>query len=282
VELNDRVFEIHSIPVFDQDGKVVGVNGVAINITERERAEAALRNTEAELAHVARIATLGEMTASIAHEINQPLGAVVNNASACLRWLAANNVEEARRSAELIRADGHRTAEIIQRIRSFAKKTPPQKDWMDINQTIREVSALARSEMQRNGVILETRLADDVALVFGDRIQLQQVVLNLIMNAVEAMSEVGEGPRQLLIRTVADPSGAIVVTVRDSGPGLRPENLDRLFTPFYTTKPQGMGMGLAICRSIVEAHRGRLWVTADEDRGAAFHFSLSSQTEARA
>jgi PAS domain S-box-containing protein len=279
VELNGLVFEIHYIPVFDQGGKVAGVNGVAINVTERKRAEETLRNTEAELAHVGRVATLGEMTASIGHEINQPLGAIVNNASACLRWLAAQNVEEARRSAELIRADGHRAGEIIQRIRSFAKKTSPQKDWIEINETIREVTALARSEMQRNGVILETQLSNDVALVFGDRIQLQQVVLNLIMNAVEAMSEVSDTPRQLLIRTGTEVSGEIVVAVRDSGPGLAPENLDRLFTPFYTTKPQGMGMGLAISRSIIESHGGRLWATANEGRGAVFQFTLPADGE---
>jgi PAS domain S-box-containing protein len=243
---------------------------------ERKRAEESLRSVQMELAHVTRVATLGEMAASIAHEINQPLGAVVNNANACLRWLVAQNVEEARRSAELIRADGHRAGEIIQRIRSFAKNTPPQKDWININQTIREVIALARSEIQRNGVALKMQLPDDVQhapLVFADRIQLQQVILNLIMNAVEAMSENGDGPRELLIRTGTDESGT-TVAVRDAGPGLPPENLDRLFTPFYTTKPQGMGMGLAICRSIVEAHGGRLWATVNEDRGATFQFTL--------
>jgi C4-dicarboxylate-specific signal transduction histidine kinase len=244
------------------------------DITERKRTEEILRQTEAELAHVARVATLGEMAASIAHEINQPLGAMVNNASACLRWLAANNVEEARHSAELIRADGHRTAEIIQRIRSFAKKTPQQKDWIDINQSIREVVALARSEMQRHNVSLETQLSGDVPLVFADRVQLQQVILNLVMNAVEAMSEVTEGPRRVLFRTDADASGEIVVVVRDSGPGIAPEHLDRLFMPFYTTKPHGMGMGLAICRSIVEAHGGSLRARANEDRGATFQFTL--------
>jgi C4-dicarboxylate-specific signal transduction histidine kinase len=248
---------------------------------QRKRAEEELRDTQLQLAHVTRVATLGELTASIAHEINQPLAAVVNNASACLRWLAANNVEEARHSAELIRADGQRAGDIIQRIRSLAKKAPPQKDWIDINQSIREVIALARSEVQRQGVSVEMELSDvqHAQLVFADRIQLQQVILNLIMNAVEAMSEMSNGPRELLIRTGAEASGSIVVAVRDSGPGLSPENLERLFTPFYTTKPQGLGMGLAICRSIVEAHGGKLWATANEDRGATFQFTLPTEVE---
>ena len=247
--------------------------------TERKHAEETLRQTQAELAHVARVATLGEMAASIAHEINQPLAAIVNNASASLRWLAANNVEEARHSAEVIRGDAHRAAEIIQRIRSFAKKAPPQKDWIDINQTITEVIDLAHSEAQKNRVSIQTQLASDLPVAFADRIQLQQVILNLVVNAVEAMSEISVGPRELVIRTDADASGGVVVAVRDSGPGLGRENLDRLFTPFYTTKPQGMGMGLAICRSIVEAHGGRLWATANDDRGATFQFTFPTGGE---
>jgi signal transduction histidine kinase len=177
----------------------------------------------------------------------------------------------------MIRAGGHRAGEIIGRIRALVKKAPPPKDWLDVNETIREVIALARSELQRNGTALETRLTDNahyVPLVFADRIQLQQVILNLIMNAVEAMSEMSDGPRQLLIRTDTDALRGIVVTVHDSGPGVRPEDLHRLFTPFYTTKPQGMGMGLAICRSIIEGHGGRLWATENLDRGATFQFTL--------
>jgi C4-dicarboxylate-specific signal transduction histidine kinase len=241
---------------------------------ERKRAEEALLGAQSELAHVTRVATLGEMTASIAHEINQPLAAILTNANACLRWLAADNTEEARQSAELIRADARRAGEIINRIRSFAKKASPQKDWMDINHTIRDVIALARSEVERNRVALETHLSDHVPLIFADRIQLQQVILNLIMNTVEAMSEMSDGPRQLLIRTDTDESGGIVVAVHDSGPGLKTEDLHRLFMPFYTTKPQGMGMGLAICRSIIDAHGGRLWATVNDDRGATFQFTL--------
>ena len=253
--------------------------GAVMEITAGKQAEEALQKAQSELAHVTRVTSLGEMTASIAHELNQPLAAIVNNASACLRWLAANNVEEARQSAALIRADGNRAGEIIKRIRDLAKKAPPQKDWIDINRIIREVIALARSEVERRGVTLETQLSDDVhyvPLIFADRIQLQQVILNLIMNAIEAMSEVSDGPRELLISTATEASGGIAVAVRDSGPGLAAENLDRLFTPFYTTKPQGMGMGLAICRSIIEAHGGRLWASVNDDRGATFQFTLPS------
>jgi len=249
--------------------------GAITDMTERKQSEEALEKAHAELAHVTRVATVGELTGSIAHEVNQPLAAIVNNANACLSWLTANNMEEARASAEMIRADGHRAGEIIGRIRALVKKGPPQKDWLDINQTIREVVALAHSELQRNSIALETRLSDAVQpLVFADRIQLQQVILNLIMNAVEAMSETSDDRRQLLIRTDTDESEGIVVGVQDSGPGVKPEDLHRLFTPFYTTKPQGMGMGLAICRSIIEAHGGKLRVMANEARGATFQFTL--------
>jgi PAS domain S-box-containing protein len=256
----------------DKSGNVEFM-GAITDMTERKQSEEALEKAQAELAHVTRVATVGELTASIAHEVNQPLAAIVNNASACLSWLKANNMEEARASAEMIRADGHRAGEIIGRIRALVKKAPPQKDWLDVNQTIREVIPLAQSEVQRNGVALETQLSDDVPLVFADRIQLQQVMLNLMMNAIEAMIQVTT-PRELLISSGADDSKGVVVVVRDSGPGLDSKSLDRLFEPFYTTKPQGMGMGLAICRSIIEAHGGKLWAIANEDRGATFQFTL--------
>jgi PAS domain S-box-containing protein len=245
------------------------------DITERKRAEETLRQAQAELAHVTRVTTLGEMTASIAHEINQPLAAVVNNASACLRWLAASNLEEARQSAALIIADGHRAGEIISRIRTLTKKAPPHKDWLDINETILEVIALARSEAQKNRVSLQSQLSSELPLILGDRIQLQQVILNLIINAIEAMSGVNEGPRELQVGSAKDESQGVRVAVRDSGPGLDPDSLDHLFTAFFTTKSQGMGMGLAISRSIIEAHGGRLWATTNEDRGATFQFTLA-------
>jgi len=247
--------------------------------TQLMQASEALREAQAELAHINRVTAMGQLAASIAHEINQPLGALVNNAGACLGWLDGENLEEARNSVALMMDDAQRASEIITRIRALVKKAPPQKDWLDINQTIREVIGLGQSEVQRNQIALQTQLSDSAPLVFADRIQLQQVILNLIMNAVEAMSETSNGPRELLIRTGTDASGGIVVAVQDSGPGLSPEHVDRLFTPFYTTKPQGMGMGLAICRSIVQAHGGRLWAATNRDRGASFHFSLPTGEE---
>jgi C4-dicarboxylate-specific signal transduction histidine kinase len=241
---------------------------------ERKRAEEALHHTQAQLAHVTRVATLGEMTASIAHEINQPLAAVVNNATACLHWLAAQNLEEARQSAEFIVADGHRAGDIIDRIRALSKKAPSRKDWVDINETILEVVALARSEVQSNRVALRTRLGDSLPLVHGDRVQLQQVILNLTINAIEAMHGIDDAPRELSITSARADSQHVVVAVRDSGHGLDADDLDRMFHAFYSTKPHGMGMGLAISRTLVEAHGGRLWASANVPRGAVFQFTL--------
>ena len=260
--------EPHLLNVMATIGSQIG------QFIERKQAEDALHRAQAELAHVTRVATLGELTASIAHEINQPLAAVVNNATACVHWLAAQNLEEARQSAESVIADGHRAGEIIARIRALAKKAPSRKDWVDVNETILEVVALARSEVQSNGVSLRSRLAEDLPLILGDRIQLQQVLLNLIINAIEAMNEVSDAPRELFIASAKDDSQGVLVAVRDSGPGLDLGGLDRLFHAFYTTKPQGMGMGLAISRSIVEAHGGRLWATAHVPHGAVFQFTL--------
>jgi len=270
----DRISVVFTITFPAEPAKLNSVLVSIMDITEQKRAEEELHKAQAELAHVTRVTTLGEMTASIAHEINQPLAAVVINAGACLRWLAAHNLEEARQSAALIIADTHRAGEIISRIRALVKKSPPRKDWLDINETILEVTALARSEVQGNRVSLQTQLSDDVPLIVGDRIQLQQVILNLINNAIEAMSGVGDGPRELQVGSTTDESQGVRVAVRDSGPGLDPESLNHLFTAFYTTKPQGMGMGLAISRSIIENHGGRLWATANPDKGATFQFTL--------
>jgi PAS domain S-box-containing protein len=261
-----------------ESGEDQGVAFV-LDLSERKQAEEALRHVEAELAHVTRVATLGELTGSIAHEINQPLGAVVNNASACLRWLAAQNLEEARQSAARVIADGHRASEIVGRIRALAKKAPPRKDWLDINDTLRELILLVQSEVKGNRVSLQTRLAETLPPVWGDRIQLQQVMLNLLKNAIEALSGVGDGPRDLWVSAERSGSTEVVIAVRDTGPGLDPDSLDRMFDAFYTTKPGGLGMGLAISRSIVENHGGRLWATANVPRGAVFQFALPTGRE---
>jgi C4-dicarboxylate-specific signal transduction histidine kinase len=228
---------------------------------------------------VARLTTLGELTASIAHEINQPLGAMVNSANACVRWLAAQNLARAQQSAVRIVADGQRAADTITRIRALAQNAPFHKAWLDLNATIRDVLALARSEVHRHGVVVETQLAADVPRIRGDRIQLQQVLLNLLMNALEAMSGVGDGPRVLVVRSDREAAPGVLVAVGDSGPGLDPQRLDRLFEAFYTTKPQGLGLGLAISRRIIEAHGGRLWATANVPHGAVVQFTLPIGSE---
>lgn len=249
-------------------------SGILRDVTERRRTEEALRKTQAELAHVTRAATLGEMSASIAHEVNQPLAAVVNSASACLRWIDAQKLEEARRSASRAIAEGHRASEIIRRIRALAKKAPPQKDRLDVNETIHEAIALARGEIQRSGVTLEVQLSDTVPTILADRIQLQQVLLNLMMNAIEAMHAVAKNARKLRVRSATDGATHVVISVEDSGPGCDRQSLDQIFDAFYTTKPQGLGMGLAISRSLIEAHGGRLWAAADVAQGAVFQFML--------
>ena len=247
---------------------------VAERTNQLVQASEALREAQADLAHINRVTAMGQLAASITHEVNQPLAAIVNNADACLNWLAANNLEEARESAALVVKDGYRASEIIDRIRALIKKAPPRKDPLGINEAIVEVITLTRSEAVKDGISVRTQLAEGLPLIQGDRVQLQQVVLNLILNAVQAMSGVSEKSRELLVSTEQEASGAVLFTVQDSGPGLDPESVARAFDAFYTTKPQGMGIGLAICRSIVEAHGGKLWAIANKDRGATFQFTL--------
>ena len=245
-----------------------------MDVTERRRAE----EERQALAHANRITTMGQLTASIAHEVNQPIAAVVTNAQAALRWLNMRppDPEEVRQALDRIVKAGRRAGDVISRMRALVRKAPPRKDQLDINDTIREVIALTRSELHRTGTLLQTQLADGLSLVQGDRVQLQQVMLNLILNAVEAMSGPHEGSRELLISTDADGAYCVRVVVRDWGPGLTPESadVDRIFDAFYTTKPDGMGMGLSICRSIIEAHGGRLWATPNAPQGAIFQFTL--------
>jgi C4-dicarboxylate-specific signal transduction histidine kinase len=242
---------------------------------ELMRTSEALRQAQAELAHVNRVTTMGQLAASITHEVIQPIAAGINEAYAARRWLGTQppNLDEVRQSLDRLVHEGNRATDVIGRIRSMFKKTPPRKDSVDMNDAVREVVGLTHGELVKNNVEMQTRLAEDLPRIQGDRVQLEQVVLNLIVNAVEAMSSVGEGPRELLISTRTDASG-VLVTVRDSGPGLSAESLERLFDAFYTTKADGMGMGLAVCRSIVEVHGGRIWVSSDFRQGAIFQFTL--------
>ena len=248
---------------------------------ERKRAEEALREVQTELAHANRVAALGQLTASMAHEVNQPLTGVLSSGRAALRWLANEppNLEASRRAIERVIRDAARAGDVISGLRALVKKAPPRTESFDMNEAIREVIVVTRSEAARNGISVETQLADGLPLVEGDRVQLQQVIVNLVINAIEAMSDIREGARELLISTGKSKSGGVLVAVRDSGPGLAPATLERLFEAFYTTKPGGLGLGLSICRSIIDAHGGRLWASANEPRGAVFQFTLPPRDE---
>ncbi|HEY1943470.1 MAG TPA: ATP-binding protein [Roseiarcus sp.] len=271
-----QIKHVHIVgrPVFGEAGDFVELVGTVMDVTERRRAE----EDRQAIAHANRITTMGQLTASIAHEVNQPIAAVVSNAEAARRWLDMKppRLQEIQQALDRIVRDGRRAGEVIGGIRALIAKTPPIKDRVDVNDMILEVIALTRTEMRRHGVALRTQLAPDLPCVQGDRVQLQQVMLNLILNAVEALSEIREGPRDLLISSEGGETDRVRVAVQDSGPGLSPQNADRLFEAFYTTKPKGkgMGMGLTICRSIIEAHGGQLWATANEPRGAVFQFTL--------
>jgi C4-dicarboxylate-specific signal transduction histidine kinase len=263
----------------------------ARDISERKLAEETLRAKDnalqiarTELARVSRLTTLGELTASIAHEVNQPIGAMATNAAACARWLAAKPPDMAEAQAALanIVADGKRAGEVIARIRALTKRQAPRMELLDVNRKVREVLALAEHELKTHDVILRAELAPKLPSVAGDRVQLQQVLLNLIVNAIEAMSGVQDRPRELTIVSARSETDAVVVEVRDSGPGLEPDRAERVFEPFYTTKAQGIGIGLSISRSIVEAHGGRLWATANSPHGAVFRFTLPVAEEAAA
>ncbi len=253
-----------------------GYIGAVRDVTAAKRAESSAQEARAELERVARVTNLGELTASIAHELNQPLAAIVTDAGASLCWLDKQppEVQRAREGLKRTIEEGVRAGEILKRIRRLVAKSPSRKDWVDVNKTIEEVIELTRSEIQRHDISLETRLSTDLPLIRGDRIQLQQVILNLMINAMQSMS--GLTPAELTVKSGKDVTNRVVVSVVDSGRGLQEANVDRLFEPFYTTKPDGMGMGLAICRSIISDHKGRLWATPNMPRGAVFQFALPS------
>jgi C4-dicarboxylate-specific signal transduction histidine kinase len=269
-------------PVFDANGEFRGYRGTGTDVTALRTAEAEARENERryreaqlELTHANRVATLGQLTASITHEMNQPLTAAVTYALAARRWLSTDppNFREVDKALSLVVREGNRAGEVTGRIRALIKKAPARKDAVAINDAILEVIALTRTEAANNSVSVRTQLAAGLPRIEGDRVQLQQVLLNLIINAIEAMRDVGEGERKLLISSRNEPDG-VSVEVRDSGPGFAPEALERVFEAFYTTKPSGLGLGLSICRSIIEAHNGRLWATRCEPRGALFQFTI--------
>ena len=258
------------------DGAVDYFVGLVLDTSERKRAEEELRTAHTELAQVARLTTMGELAASIAHEVNQPLAAVVTNGNAGLRWLAAAtpNLDEAREAFGRIIRDGNRASDVIARIRALLKKTIVEQEQLNMNEAIEDTIALAQGELRRNGVTLRTDLARDLPPLMGDRVQLQQVVLNLLLNGIEAMGAAGGGPRELVVTTRKDQVDKLQVTIQDSGIGFEPQNVEKIFDAFYTTKRDGMGMGLSISRSIIEAHSGQLWATTNDGPGTTLHFTL--------
>jgi len=275
-------------PVFDHSGALVEYVGTTLDVTERkradeerERAEERLRQAQADLARISRVTTMGELTAALAHEVNQPIAAAVTNASACVRWLAREvpNLEEARAAATRSVKDGERAAEIISRIRRLFKKGTPQRELVDVNEVIREMIALLRSEATRHSISVGTDLSADLPQIMGDRVQLQQVLMNLIMNSIDAMKDV-EGARELVVKSQPEENEQVLVSVSDTGVGLPPQQTNQIFNAFFTTKPDGTGMGLSISRSIVESHGGRLWAAGNSPRGANVCLSLPINADA--
>jgi C4-dicarboxylate-specific signal transduction histidine kinase len=279
----DGIRHVHSVahPVFDENGAVIEYVGTVIDTTERKQGEEALRQAHAELAHASRVLTMGELTSSIAHEVNQPLGAIVTNGNASIRLISRNppEVERSREAIECMISDAMRASEVIKRIRAMLKKSAPEKTLLNVNETVHDVIGLTSSQLANNQIALSTKLSPDRLMVMGDRVQLQQVMLNLILNSNEAMSKPGWEFRELVISSQLTKPGEITVGVRDSGTGFERGNQERMFDPFVTSKDGGLGLGLSISRTIIEAHGGRLWGTANEDQGATFQFTLPTSSE---
>ena len=281
---NGSVKYVYSVahPVLDNFGNVVEYIGTIMDVTERKRSEEALRQTQADLAHVNRVTTMGELTASVAHEVNQPIAAAVTNAKTCLRWLTRDepNLEEARAAAMRIVNDGTRAAEIIKRIRLLFKKGTSEREQVDLNEVIQEMVVLLRAEAMRHSILVRTELEAGTTPVMADRVQLQQVLMNLMLNGIDAMKD-ADGARELAIKSQLAQDDHVLVSVSDTGLGLPPQQADQLFHAFFTTKPHGTGMGLSISRSIVESHGGRLWAANNPPRGASFSFTLPAKAEAK-
>jgi two-component system sensor kinase FixL len=264
----------------DESGKPAGVLETNNDISEHKRSEDALRQTQADLAHVSRVTTMGELTVSLAHEVNQPIGAAVTDANTCLRWLTREppDLQEAREAASRVAKDATRAAEIVSRIRRLFEKSTAQWELIDVNEVLQEMSILLRSELTRYPISVRMALSD-LPQVMGDRVQLQQVFMNLMLNGIDAMKEMNEGG-ELTITSRCDEEGQVLISVSDTGVGLPPKQVDKIFNAFFTTKPQGTGMGLSISRSIVESHRGRLWAADNSPRGAIFYIGLPTNIEA--
>jgi PAS domain S-box-containing protein len=279
-----RWFQVRVVPVREVEGRVHHWNALVTDIDARKLAEDELRVAQSELARVTRVMTMGQLTASIAHEVNQPLSGIITNASTCLRMLDATppNLEGARETARRTIRDGNRASDVITRLRTLYSKKEPTVESTDLNETAREVTALTSTEIQRNGVTLLQEYADDLPPALGDRVQLQQVILNLLRNAVDAMSTIDDRPRELLVRTERHEGNQIRLSVKDSGVGLTPQAAEKVFEAFYTTKTDGMGIGLSISRSIIEAHQGRLWATRNDGPGSTFSFSIPCKPKALA
>jgi signal transduction histidine kinase len=273
-----RWFLARAVPLRDQRGKILKWYGISTDIEDRKRAEEEREKLRADLAHVNRVSTLGEMAASLAHEIKQPIAAAITSANTCVEWLAHEppNLDRARAAAGRIDKYGNRAAEIIDRIRSLYKKSPPQRELVEVNEIIREMVELLRAEANLCAVSIRTDLVTDLPKITADRVQLRQVFMNLILNAIEAMKETGG---VVTVKTQLGENDQLLISVNDTGIGLPKEKTEQIFDAFFTTKPQGSGMGLSISRSIVESHGGRLWATANDGRGATFHFTLPTAAE---
>jgi len=272
-----RWFDVRGEPLRDDEGRVVQWYGICIDVEDRRRTEEALRNTQERLSIASQIATVGELSASIAHEVNQPLTAVVSNGNACLRWLSAEppNLSKAVEAAQRIVRDGKDAGEVVRRIRALFKRAAHEEVSLDLNEVIGEVLGLLRGETAKRRVMVETDLGKNLSPVTGDRVQLQQLILNLLLNGIEAMDAVTDHCKRLFIRSIQQRDDTVLVEIRDSGVGLK--DPDTVFEAFFTTKENGMGMGLAICRSIVQAHNGRIWAASGAASGATFCFTLPLQ-----
>ena len=265
-----------ALPLLDEHGHILKWHGTIVDMHDWKQAQEEIRDTQAALAHVTRVMTMSELTASIAHEVNQPLSGIITNAGTCLRMLDADppDVEGARETARRTIRDGNRASDVIVRLRALFSKKELTLESLDLNEATREVIALSLSDLQRNRVVLQSELAEDLPIVTGDRVQLQQVILNLLRNASDAMVGVDDRPRQLLIRTEGEDGDRVRVSVRDAGVGVDAQSMNKLFDAFYTTKSDGMGIGLSVSRSIIERHHGRLWAEPNDGPGATFSFSI--------